>query len=122
MKKAIIGRKVGMTQIFDEIGNVIPVTLIEAGPCAVVQKKTTEKDGYEALQLGFMEIPERKISKAAKGHFDKAGVSYEKLLANENAELATSLGVKQAPTLVIQKNGTVEKISGVSDIKKHLGV
>lgn len=80
MKKAIIGKKVGMTQIFDEVGNVIPVTVIEAGPCSVVQKKTVEKDGYDALQLGFEEIPERKVNKAAKGRFDKAGVSYKRHL------------------------------------------
>ena len=64
MKKGIIGKKLGMTQIFDENGNVIPVTVIEAGPCVVVQKKTVENDGYSAVQLGFSEIAERKLSKA----------------------------------------------------------
>ena len=67
MKKAIIGRKVGMTQIFDEVGNVIPVTIIEAGPCVVAQKKTVEKDGYDALQLGFQEVKEKHLNKAEKG-------------------------------------------------------
>lgn len=80
MKKAIIGRKVGMTQIFDEIGNVIPVTLIEAGPCVVAQKKTVEKDGYNALQLGFMEVKEKHLNKAEKGHFAAAGVPVKKHL------------------------------------------
>ena len=63
MKKAIIGKKVGMTQIFDETGKVVPVTVIEAGPCKVVQKKSAEKEGYASVQLGFEEIPERKLNK-----------------------------------------------------------
>ena len=68
MEKAIIGKKVGMTQIFDEAGKVIPVTVIQAGPCTVVQKKTEEKDGYTAVQLGFEEVPERKLTKPELGH------------------------------------------------------
>ena len=71
--KAIIGKKVGMSQIFDENGHVIPVTVIEAGPCVVVQKKTEEKDGYTAVQLGFDEVPEKKLSKPEAGHSKKAG-------------------------------------------------
>ena len=80
MKKAIIGKKLGMTQIFDEIGNVIPVTIIEAGPCVVAQKKTVEKDGYNALQLGFAEVKEKHLTKAEKGHFDAANVPMKKHL------------------------------------------
>ena len=68
MEKAIIGKKVGMTQIFDEVGHVIPVTVIEAGPCTVVQKKTVETDGYAAVQLGYQDVPERKLSKPEAGH------------------------------------------------------
>ena len=75
MKKAIIGKKIGMTQIFDENGKVVPVTVVEAGPCVVVQKKTIEKDGYEAIQVGFGEIREKLVNKPRKGHFAKAGVS-----------------------------------------------
>ena len=75
MKKGIIGKKLGMTQIFDEMGNVIPVTVIEAGPCVVVQKKTVENDGYDAVQLGFENVEERKLSKPAKGHQAKAGTT-----------------------------------------------
>ena len=71
MKKAIIGKKLGMTQVFDENGNMIPVTVIEAGPCPVVQKKTVETDGYEALQLGFEDKKESKMSKPEAGHFKK---------------------------------------------------
>ena len=80
MKKAIIGKKIGMTQIFDENGNVIPVTVIEVGPCVVAQKKTVEKDGYNALQLGFMEVKAKHLTKAEIGHFEKAGVAYKKHL------------------------------------------
>ena len=80
MKKAIIGRKVGMTQIFDEVGNVIPVTIIEAGPCVVAQKKTVEKDGYNALQLGFAEVKAKHLTKPEIGHFEKAGVPMKKHL------------------------------------------
>ena len=80
MKKAIIGKKIGMTQIFDEVGNVIPVTIIEAGPCVVAQKKTVEKDGYNALQLGFQEVKEKHLTKAEKGHFDAANVPMKKHL------------------------------------------
>lgn len=73
MKKGIIGKKLGMTQIFDEVGNVIPVTVIEAGPCVVTQKKTVENDGYSAVQLGFENIEERKLTKPMKGHMAKSG-------------------------------------------------
>ena len=69
MKKAIIGKKVGMTQIFDENGRVIPVTVVEAGPCVVVQKKTVETDGYDAIQVGFGELREKLVNKPRKGHF-----------------------------------------------------
>ena len=74
MKKAIIGKKVGMTQIFDETGKVIPVTVIEAGPCVVVQKMTKEKEGYEAVQFGYEEVTEKKLTKPELGHLKKAGV------------------------------------------------
>ena len=78
--KAIIGKKVGMSQIFDENGKVIPVTVIEAGPCTVVQKKTAEKEGYAAVQLGFEDVPERKLTKPEMGHLNKAGVAPKKYL------------------------------------------
>ena len=80
MKKGIIGRKLGMTQIFDEVGNVIPVTLIEAGPCAVSQKKTVENDGYDALQLAFADAKEKHVAKAQLGAFKKAGISPKRYL------------------------------------------
>ena len=74
MQKAIIGKKVGMTQIFDENGKVIPVTVVEAGPCVVTQKKTNETDGYTAVQLGFEDVKESKLTKPEAGHLKKAGV------------------------------------------------
>ena len=80
MKKGIIGKKIGMTQIFDENGNVIPVTLIEAGPCVVAQKKTAANDGYEAVQLGFMEAKAKHVNKPRAGHFAKNGLSAKKHL------------------------------------------
>ena len=91
--KAIIGKKVGMSQIFDENGHVIPVTVIEAGPCVVVQKKTAEKDGYEAVQLGFEDIAERKLTKPELGHLSKAGVAPKKHLKEFNLENAAELNV-----------------------------
>ncbi|MBQ4647854.1 MAG: 50S ribosomal protein L3 [Clostridia bacterium] len=93
MKKGIIGKKIGMTQIFDEKGNVIPVTVIAAGPCVVVQKKTTAKDGYEAVQLGFSEIEDRKLSKPAKGHFTKVGVAFKRYLKEFRLEDCSALNV-----------------------------
>ena len=90
--KAIIGKKVGMSQIFDADGKVIPVTVIEAGPCVVVQKKTEEKDGYTAVQLGFEDVPERKLTKGEKGHLDKAGVSPKKHLREFDIEGEWNVG------------------------------
>ena len=80
MKKGIIGKKIGMTQVFDENGNVTPVTLVECGPCVVAQKKTKENDGYEAIQLGFKDAKEKHLTKAEQGHFNKAGVAYKRYL------------------------------------------
>ena len=80
MKKGLIGKKIGMTQIFDENGNMIPVTVIEAGPCVVVQKKTTENDGYEAVQVGYGDAKANKVTKPMGGHFKKADVAPKKVL------------------------------------------
>lgn len=91
MKKGIIGKKIGMTQVFDENGNVIPVTVIQAGPCTVVQKKTAEKDGYSSVQLGFADEKENRVTKPMKGHFDKAGVGYKKVLKEFRLEMPSRL-------------------------------
>ena len=80
MEKCIIGKKIGMTQLFDENGNIVPVTVVEAGPCVVVQRKTTENDGYEAVQIGFGAISDKKLTKAQKGHFAKADVAAKRVL------------------------------------------
>ena len=83
MEKAIIGKKIGMTQVFDEAGRVVPVTVIQAGPCTVVQKKTAEKDGYEAIQLGYETVAERKLTKPEVGHQKKAGMTEFKKVLKE---------------------------------------
>ena len=93
MKKAIIGKKVGMTQIFDESGKVIPVTVVEAGPCVVTQKKTTETDGYEAVQLGFENVKESKLSKPEAGHLKKAGVEAMKHLKEFKLDNSADMNV-----------------------------
>lgn len=93
MKKGLIGRKVGMTQIFDEKGNVIPVTVVELGPCAVVQKKTVENDGYEAVQLGFDDKKITRVNKPMKGHFDKAGVAPKKALREFRLDDTSAMNV-----------------------------
>ena len=80
MKKGIVGKKIGMTQIFDDNGKVIPVTVVEAGPCVVVQKKTAENDGYSAVQLGFGEISVKNVNKPQKGHFAKADAAAKRTL------------------------------------------
>ena len=93
MKKGIIGKKLGMTQIFAENGAVIPVTVIEAGPCVVTQKKTTETDGYDAIQVGYEDVSAKHVNKPAKGHFEKAGVQAKKHLKEFRLENAADYNV-----------------------------
>ena len=93
MKKAIIGKKVGMTQIFDENGKVIPVTVVEAGPCVVVQKKTVENDGYEAVQVGFSDLKPHKVNKPTAGHFAKADAAPKRHLKEFRLEDCASLNL-----------------------------
>ena len=93
MKKGLIGRKVGMTQVFSENGNVVPVTVVELGPCVVVQKKTVENDGYEAVQLGFDDKKVTRVNKPMKGHFDKAGVAPKKALREFRLDDTSALNV-----------------------------
>ena len=94
MKKAILATKVGMTQIFDENGALIPVTVLQAGPCVVTQVKTVENDGYEAVQVGFVDKREKLVNKPVKGHFDKAGVSYKRYVREFKLENAGEYSVK----------------------------
>jgi large subunit ribosomal protein L3 len=114
MKKAIIGKKVGMTQIFDEAGKVVPVTVIEAGPCVVVQKKTVEKEGYAAVQLGFEDIAEGKLTKPEKGHLDKAGTDYKKFLKEFRLEDSESMNVGDVVTADVFKEGDKVDVTGIS--------
>ena len=93
MKKGIIGKKIGMTQIFDANGNVIPVTVIEAGPCTVTMKKTVATDGYDAVQLGFVDVEEKKLNKPEAGHFKKANVAPKKVLREFRIEDTDALNV-----------------------------
>ncbi len=123
MEKAIIGKKVGMTQIFDEVGHVIPVTVIEAGPCTVVQKKTEEKDGYNAVQLGFQDVPERKLTKPELGHLKKAG---EGVLKKELKEfkLAKSADMEVGDVIdcTMFAAGDRVDVTGISKGKGYAGV
>lgn len=93
MQKCIVGKKVGMTQIFDEKGKFIPVTVIEAGPCIVVQKKTAENDGYESVQVGFGAVSDKHVNKPQKGHFAKADVACKKVLREFRLDDCSSLNV-----------------------------
>lgn len=120
MTKAIIGKKLGMTQIFDEAGNVTPVTVIEAGPCTVVQKKTVESDGYAAYQLGFADIAERKLTKPAKGHFAKADAAPKKYL--KEFKLDGDYNVGDSICADVFAEGDTVDISGTSKGKGTAGV
>ncbi len=118
MKKGIIGKKIGMTQIFDAKGNAIPVTVIEAGPCAVTQVKTMENDGYEAIQLGFVTVGEKKANKPAKGHFAKAGTSVMKHL--KEFRLEDISGYKIGDTVTADSFAAGEKVD-ITGITKGRG-
>ena len=122
MKKAIIGKKVGMTQIFDETGKVVPVTVIEAGPCKVVQKKSVEKEGYASVQLGFEEVPERKLNKPEKGHLDKAGVGALRVLHEFRLENANEMNVGDVVKADAFKEGDKVDVTGISKGKGYAGV
>lgn len=122
MKKAIIGKKVGMTQIFDEAGKVVPVTVIEAGPCVVVQKKTADKEGYTSVQLGYADIADKKLSKPEKGHFDKAGVENKKYLHEFKLESSDTMNVGDVLKAGVFIEGDKVDVTGVSKGKGYAGV
>ena len=122
MKKAIIGRKVGMTQIFDENGTVIPVTVIEAGPCSVVQVKTVETDGYDAVQLGFGDVKEVKVNKPTKGHFAKASVKPTKHLREFRLEDVSNIKVGDEIKVDTFEAGETVDIQGITKGKGFQGV
>ena len=122
MEKAIIGKKVGMTQIFDADGKVIPVTVIEAGPCTVVQKKTLENDGYEAVQMGFQPVPERKLTKPELGHLAKAGVEPLKVLKEFRLDDCSTVNVGDVIKADIFAEGDHVDCTGISKGKGYAGV
>ena len=122
MKKGIIGRKVGMTQIFDEKGNVIPVTVIEAGPCVVAQVKTVEKEGYNALQLGFGEVKTKHMNKPEMGHFAKSKIDNKKHLREFRLDSIEGVKVGDEIKADIFQEGERVDIQGISKGKGFQGV
>ena len=122
MQKAIIGKKVGMTQIFDETGKVIPVTVVEAGPCVVTQKKTVETDGYTAVQLGFEDVKESKLSKPEAGHLKKAGVEAKKHLKEFKLEQAAEMNVGDVVKADVFAAGDWIDVTGISKGHGYQGV
>ena len=122
MKKALIGRKIGMTQIFGENGTVIPVTVLEAGPCVVAQIKTSEKDGYDAVQLGFGDVKEHKINKPEKGHFAKANVTVKKHLREFRVDSVEGIKVGDELKADVFAEGDKVDVQGTSKGKGFQGV
>ena len=120
--KNILGKKIGMTQIFTEDGSVVPVTVVEAGPLVVVQKKTVEKDGYNAIQVGFGEIKAHRMNKPAKGHFDKANLEYKKFLREIKVENPDEFQIGQVILADIFAAGEMVDVSGTSKGKGTQGV
>ena len=122
MKKGLIGKKIGMTQIFDENGNMVPVTVIEAGPCVVVQKKTTENDGYEAVQVGYGDVKANKVTKPMGGHFKKADVAPKKVLKEFRLADTTAVNVGDILKADIFAAGEYVDVVGKSKGKGTAGV
>ena len=121
MKKGIIGKKLGMTQIFDEKGNVIPVTLIEAGPCAVAQKKTVENDGYDAVQLAYEDMKKKHATKAQLGHFEKAGLTPKRHLKEFRLEDTSALDAGSVVTVDTFAAGEKVDITGITKGRGYTG-
>ena len=121
MEKAILGRKIGMTQLFTENGNVVPVTVVEAGPCTVVQKKTAQTDGYSAVQLGFDDVREKLVVKPLKGHYDKAQVAYKRVLKEFKLDNAESLNVGDILKADVFADGDTVDVTGISKGKGYQG-
>ncbi len=122
MKKAIIGKKLGMTQLFDENGNVVPVTVVEAGPCMVIQKKTVENDGYEAVQVGFGEVKAGKVNKPLAGHFAKNDLAPRKTLREFRLEDTSALNVGDLIKADTFAEGDRIDVTGTSKGKGTAGV
>ncbi|HEY5563562.1 MAG TPA: 50S ribosomal protein L3 [Clostridiaceae bacterium] len=121
MKKAILGKKLGMTQIFDENGKLLPVTVVEAGPCVVLQKKTIENDGYEAIQVGFSDIREKLVNKPKKGHFAKAGAPLKRFVRELKLEDCSAYTLGQEILVDVFQLGDKVDVSGISKGKGFQG-
>ena len=121
MQKGIIGKKIGMTQIFDEAGKFIPVTVVEAGPCVVVQKKTVDNDGYEAVQLGFGEIRSKRVNKPLQGHFKKADVAMKRTLKEFRFDDISAINVGDILKADTFAEGDIVDVSGTSKGKGFSG-
>lgn len=121
MQKGIIGKKIGMTQIFDEAGKVVPVTVVEAGPCVIVQKKTKESDGYEAVQMGFGDVSNKRVSKPAKGHFDKADVAPKRTLREFRLDDISEVKVGDILKADVFAEGDKIDATGISKGKGYAG-
>nr|WP_120167043.1 50S ribosomal protein L3 [Thermohalobacter berrensis] len=119
--KGILGKKIGMTQIFRENGEVVPVTVIEAGPVTVVQKKTEEKEGYNSVQVGFEDAKEKKVNKPLKGHFDKSGVNYKKHLTEFRVDNPDDYEVGQEIKADVFEEGDKVDVTGISKGKGFQG-
>ncbi len=122
MKKAIVGKKLGMTQLFDANGNVVPVTVIEAGPCVVSQKKTVEHDGYEAVQIGYGDLKASKVNGPMKGHFAKGDVAPKKVLREFRLDDTSALNVGDIIKADVFAEGDAVDVRGTSKGKGYAGV
>ena len=122
MKKGLIGKKIGMTQVFDEKGNVIPVTVIECGPCVVAQKKTAENDGYDAIQLGYMDAKAKHLTKAEKGHFEKNGLQIKKHLKEFRYDDCSTYNVGDVITVDTFAAGEKVDVTGMTKGHGYTGV
>ncbi|MBQ9743001.1 MAG: 50S ribosomal protein L3 [Ruminococcus sp.] len=122
MQKALIGKKIGMTQIFDEKGNVVPVTVVEAGPCVVSMKKTVESDGYCAIQLGFGDVKANKVTKPMQGHFKKADVAPKKVLKEFRFDDIDAYNVGDIVKADVFEAGMKVDVTGTSKGKGYAGV
>ena len=122
MQKGIVGKKLGMTQLFDANGNVVPVTVIEAGPCAVSQKKTIENDGYDAVQIGFGDLKAARVNKPMKGHFGKADVAPKKVLRELRVDDSAAYNVGDIIKADIFAEGDKVDVRGTSKGKGYAGV
>lgn len=121
MKKGLIAKKVGMTQIFDEAGKVVPVTVVEAGPCVVAQKKTIENDGYEAVQLGFGDISPKAVNKPMQGHFKKNDVAFKRTLREFRLDDMSAVNVGDVLKADVFAAGDVIDVQGTSKGKGYQG-